>query len=466
MHPRAHRRRVLVRQPAPQPAVQHHDRRDGKQHRLRHRPVMLPQQHPAQPRHRQQITPHTRRGRHPPISVRRPAHNPACRVKTRPFIVSLTPGPLGIIINRRSFITTLAIYKHPEGTSSAMKRYLVFAITAILAVLLLAGCQAVSAPAGDAAVPCNRAEVTQVDGKPDLGGCILRVAVENAYQPFNYIDSDTGKAVGYDYDIFPMICERVNCKPEFIETSWDAMVAVMGGEGSFDTFDVGADGITITEERAENVDFSQPLHLFRPGASRPHRRRPLHRAGRSSPPDPDLIIGTQLGSTNYDAAVDLVGEDRVTAFDQFGTAVQALINGDVDAVMIDNVAGIRLSGDQRRQGEVDRRAGAQRSVGLHLRQGQQPGRRRSTMPWPKWTTTGHWPNCSTSGSPPKNNAGATAPIVRLTEHCRGLAWVPGSGVFSICNAPQRTSTESIMPDDANPSSTEPTRLLSYPRRAG
>ncbi len=34
-----------------------------------------------------------------------------------------------------------------------------------------------------------------------------------------------------------------------------------------------------------------------------------------------------------------MGEDRIVAYDQFGTAVQALINGDVDAVMIDNVAG-------------------------------------------------------------------------------------------------------------------------------
>jgi len=224
-----------------------------------------------------------------------------------------------------------------------MKGYMIFAALAMLAVLLLAGCQAVSAPTGDDPVPCNRVEVTEVDGKPDLSGCILRVAVENAYQPFNYIDPDSGEAVGYDYDILPMICERVNCQVEFIETSWDAMVAVMGGEGSFDTFDVGADGITITEERAQNVDFSQPyisstqVLLIRIDEDR--FAEPEEFAV-----DPDLMIGTQLGTTNYDAAVDLVGEDRVRAFDQFGTAVQALINGDVDAVMIDNVAGIGYQG--------------------------------------------------------------------------------------------------------------------------
>jgi polar amino acid transport system substrate-binding protein len=60
--------------------------------------------------------------------------------------------------------------------------------------------------------------------------------------------------------------------------------------------------------------------------------------------DPELLIGTQLGTTNYDAAVNLVGEDRIVAYDQFGTAVQALLNGDVDAVMIDNVAGIGYVG--------------------------------------------------------------------------------------------------------------------------
>src|SRR5690606_30440827 len=145
-------------------------------------------------------------------------------------------------------------------------RILWVTLLAAMAVLILGACQAVepSGAAGEAAdasvevVPCNRAEITQPDGRYDLNGCILRVAVENAYQPFNFIDTETGEAVGYDYDIFVEACERLNCEVEFIETSWDAMVAVMGGEGSFDTFDVGADGITITEERAQHVDFSIP----------------------------------------------------------------------------------------------------------------------------------------------------------------------------------------------------------------
>ena len=216
---------------------------------------------------------------------------------------------------------------------------LVFIIGAVLA-----GCVAPVADTagsdGEAMMggPCNEAEIGESDGMPDLGGCELRIAVENAYQPFNFIDTESGEAVGYDYDIFDEICSRIHCTPAYVETSWDAMVAIMGGEGDFDTFDVGADGITITEERGESVDFSIPYitssQILMVAADEERFAEPEEFAA-----DESLVIGTQLGTTNYDASVNLVGEDRIVAYDQFGTAVQALINGDVDAVMIDNVAG-------------------------------------------------------------------------------------------------------------------------------
>jgi len=52
-----------------------------------------------------------------------------------------------------------------------------------------------------------------------------------------------------------------------------------------------------------------------------------------------LKLGTQKGTTNYDEAIKLVGDSRVTAFDTFPDAVQALIAGDVDGVVIDDTAG-------------------------------------------------------------------------------------------------------------------------------
>jgi len=176
-------------------------------------------------------------------------------------------------------------------------------------------------------------------GGDDLGGETVKVAVENAYTPFNFIDPDTGESVGYDYDLFREVCERLECEVEFVVTSWDAMVAIMGGSGDMDTFDIGADGITITEERAQHVDFSDPyIQLSQTLLIRADEDRFIN--AEEFEANPEWIVGTQLGTTNYDVAVEFVGEDRITAYDQFPIAVQALINGDVDAVVMDNVAGL------------------------------------------------------------------------------------------------------------------------------
>jgi polar amino acid transport system substrate-binding protein len=173
---------------------------------------------------------------------------------------------------------------------------------------------------------------------PDLEGRTVTVAVENAYIPFNFINQDTGQPEGWDYDAIAEICARLNCVPEFVEVSWDVMInAVSQGE-----YDLAADGITITEERAEIVDFSigyiqvDQVLLVRKGEDR-------FSGPEEFVANPDLLLGTQSGTTNFQVAVEMVGEEnvnaRVVAFNEFGAAIQALVNSDVDAVVIDNVAG-------------------------------------------------------------------------------------------------------------------------------
>ncbi|MDH3500669.1 MAG: transporter substrate-binding domain-containing protein, partial [Acidimicrobiia bacterium] len=61
--------------------------------------------------------------------------------------------------------------------------------------------------------------------------------------------------------------------------------------------------------------------------------------------DDSVMIGTQVGTTNYELAATLVDESRIQAFDQFGLAIQALISGDVDAVIIDDAAGLGYVGE-------------------------------------------------------------------------------------------------------------------------
>ena len=176
------------------------------------------------------------------------------------------------------------------------------------------------------------------DELPDLEGRVVTVAVENAYMPFNVIDEETGEAVGWDYDTLGEICARLNCVPEYIETSWEGLiVAVSNGE-----YDMAADGITITEERAQIVDYSDGYidvaqrMMVRVGEDR--------FADAAEFIDGDYVIGVQVATTNYIAATELVDEDRIVGYGEFGFAVQALIAGDVDAVVIDDVAGQGYTG--------------------------------------------------------------------------------------------------------------------------
>jgi polar amino acid transport system substrate-binding protein len=168
----------------------------------------------------------------------------------------------------------------------------------------------------------------------------VTVAVENAYLPFNFIDSKTGKAGGWDYEVIPEICTRLHCTPVFQEVSWDAMIqSVADG-----LYDVAGDGITINAEREEIADFSmgyvniQQRLLVRKGEDR-------FTSIEEFVENPDLIMGTQSATTNMETALGYLPEERVSGFEQFPFAIQALIGGDIDAVILDEVIGLGYVGE-------------------------------------------------------------------------------------------------------------------------
>ncbi len=171
-------------------------------------------------------------------------------------------------------------------------------------------------------------------GLPDLGGRELTVAVENAYLPFNYIDPATGEPAGWDYEAINAMCALLNCKPVFVEAAWEGMIqAVADGQ-----YDMAADGITINDERRQIVDFSDGyINIEQRLLARIDEDR--FDSVQSFVDNADLVIGTQTGTTNFETASSLLPADRIQAFEQFPFAVQALIAGDIDAVIIDETAG-------------------------------------------------------------------------------------------------------------------------------
>ncbi len=213
-----------------------------------------------------------------------------------------------------------------------MKKILSLSILLFAVALMLGACAGAAAPAAPTAAATSAAKATQ--GLPDLKGRAVTIAVENAYIPFNYVRLDNGKAEGWDYDALNEICKRLNCKPNFKEIGWDGMITAVSQK----QFDMAADGITITSDRAQVVDFSRGYLKV--------DQRVLVRADESRfksindiKGKPNIKLATQKGTTNYDEAVKLVGEKQVTGYDAFGDAVQAVINKDADALVIDDTAG-------------------------------------------------------------------------------------------------------------------------------
>ena len=170
-------------------------------------------------------------------------------------------------------------------------------------------------------------------GLPDLGGMKIVVAVENAYPPFNKIDEATNQGVGWDYDAVMEICKRLNCVPEFKQAAWDGIFPAMAaGE-----YDMLADGVTYTDERAQIVAFSIPYVTV--------GQVLLVRADQDDTvekmkADDSVLVATQIGTTNEIVAKQNFPESRVKSYDDFPAAVLALLSGDVDGVVIDNVSAL------------------------------------------------------------------------------------------------------------------------------
>lgn len=161
----------------------------------------------------------------------------------------------------------------------------------------------------------------------DLGGVTLKVGSDTTSPPMEYIDESTGQIVGFDVDVVNAICAKINCKAEFITTGWDGIFAALqGGQ-----FDLVASGVSITDERKQAMDFSDPyivnsqailVRVEDEGLTLADFEGKTHK------------LAAQANTTDAATAETIVGKDNVMGYDTFNGAILALQNGDVDGVVI------------------------------------------------------------------------------------------------------------------------------------
>jgi polar amino acid transport system substrate-binding protein len=167
---------------------------------------------------------------------------------------------------------------------------------------------------------------------PDLGGRQVKVAVMNDYRPFNYINSDTNEPEGWDYDVIGEMARRLNFTPVYGAVPFSQIVdGVAGG-----TYDLAGDSISMTYERALRVDYSRQYMIV--------RQRLVVRQGESRfqtltefKTATSLVVGALAGSTNYTSATNYFVGHTVQAYEGIDAAIQALLDGQVDGVVMDDV---------------------------------------------------------------------------------------------------------------------------------
>lgn len=127
-----------------------------------------------------------------------------------------------------------------------------------IAVLILAGCQAAD-PGGGSGGAGEGACAGDVDGHLarvcEAG--VLVVSTDPAYPPQSFLNEETGEYEGFDIDVARAIADGLGVEVEFTDPTFDAVVA-----GNWaGRWDVSVGSVTVTEERTEVLDFTQPYYF-------------------------------------------------------------------------------------------------------------------------------------------------------------------------------------------------------------
>lgn len=157
----------------------------------------------------------------------------------------------------------------------------------------------------------------------------LTVCSDVPFEPFEFADpdSDIGYS-GFDIDLIAAIAATADLEVAVVESGFDALTS--GTAMAAGQCDLAASAMTITEERAEQIDFSDPYYASLQSLLAP--------AGGDITSIDDLegtVVGVQSGTTGEDYANDNVEGAEIRAFENPGDLFVALESGQIDAILQD-----------------------------------------------------------------------------------------------------------------------------------
>jgi polar amino acid transport system substrate-binding protein len=197
-------------------------------------------------------------------------------------------------------------------------------LTALFAVLLVAIASLVVAGCGgsDSSSSSTGGEETSAGG----GGEPLTVGSDVPYPPFEDFGKSKTEFVGFDVELMEAVAESIGRKAEFEDTSFDTIFTYLA-QGKFDAV---ASAATITEEREETVDFTNPYYLSEQAILIEEGGEIDSVAGLKG-----ATVGVQKGTTGEEFAEEKGEVGELRSYPTGPDAVNALKAGTVDAVVID-----------------------------------------------------------------------------------------------------------------------------------
>ena len=229
-----------------------------------------------------------------------------------------------------------------------MKKFL--ALTMALAMVLgLAACG--SSGSGSSASGSGSGSTSQTDGSGSQGDAStgsgstggeavdlsealvepgkLIMSTNAAFPPYEMVADGDGVYQGYegiDVEIAVALAEKLGLELQIDDMDFDAALMAVQNNAA----DVMLAGLSYREDRDEVVDFSDSYATGIQVVIVPEGSEvTLDNVG-------EYMIGTQRGTTGFQYATDDYGQDHVIGYDNGATAVQELLNGTIDAVIIDN----------------------------------------------------------------------------------------------------------------------------------
>ncbi len=191
--------------------------------------------------------------------------------------------------------------------------------------LLLGACGKKDAPPAPAAAPVAAAPAAAPAPPPAK---VYVVGTDAAYAPFES-QNEKGEIVGFDIEVVQAVAKKAGIEVKFVNTPWEGIFNALG-QGDRDMV---VSAVTITEERKQTMDFSNPYFDAQQLIAVKENSKIAKFADLKK-----LKVGVQTGTTGDEAVTKLLGKTstNIKRFESTPLALKELESGGVDAVVADN----------------------------------------------------------------------------------------------------------------------------------